>query len=556
MKSALSFILGGLLLLGISCKQDTQTQENPDDGNLAVREWKPDDMRNMTGLTATRGVILDTDQDTDGYVLFEPFLTTSTFLMNKNGEVVHRWDSELTSMDSYLQPNGHLFRLERDEDFPTFAAGGQSGRIREYDWDGNMVWDFKMANEKELLHHDFEIMPNGNILAIAYEVVPAEEALSLGRDPEHLPKAGLWLDKVVEIRPTRPSGGEIVWAWYMKDHLVQDFDESKKNFGLPAENQRKIDINFHSTEVSGNPVSEEQIKQMIQQGMTTSNATPENQGSDITHTNAIDYNAELDQIVLSMPGMNEVAIIDHSTSTAEARGSTGGRWGHGGDLLYRWGNPQNYGKGTESDRKLYGQHDIRWIPEGLPGAGNLLVYNNDIHDGKARLPSIWAGFSNAEPPEFAMAIKDVGNYSAVWEFVPPIDADGAYTLTEEGTFGPDEPVWTYQAPDTYSFYSAFISGAHRLPNGHTFITQGMNGRFFEVTPEKDIVWEFWTPFAGDHRLPDGSFPQPAGPMRFATFRSTLLPADFPAFAGKSLAPLEPQPEVFKMPPPPAEPEGQ
>ncbi len=552
MKTTQTAFLAALMLLGLSCKQEPQTPPEEQAEATPVREWKPEDMRNMTGLTAQRGVIHDSDQDTEGYVLFEPFLTTSTFLANKNGEIVHRWDTKLSSMDSYLQPNGHLFRLERDEDFPTFAAGGQSGRITEYDWDGNVVWEFKMANEKELLHHDFEIMPNGNILAIAYEVVPAEEAAALGRNPEHLPKAGLWLDKVVEIKPTRPSGGEIVWTWYMKDHLVQNFDKSKKNFGEPAENPRKIDINFHSTEVGGGPPpSAEQIQQMIQQGMTTSNATPENQGSDITHTNAISYNPGLDQIVISMPGMNEVAILDHSTTTAEAKSSTGGRWGHGGDLLYRWGNPQNYGIGTDAERRLYGQHDVKWVPKGLPGEGHLTVFNNDIHDGKAKLPTIWAGFPTASPPEFAMAIGDVGNYSAVLEFAPPTDANGAYILNEEGTFGPEEMVWKYTAPDTYSFYSAFISGAHRLPNGHTFITQGMNGRFFEVTPEKEIVWEFWTPFAGDYRLADGTFPQPAGPMRYATFRSTLLPADFPAFAGKDLKPLQPQPEPFKMPPPPA-----
>ena len=551
MKKINTAFLAALLLLGISCKQDAPPAE-PAAEAAPVREWKPDDMRDMTWVTAQRGLIMDTDQDTDGYVLFEPSITNATFLINKEGQVVHRWDTQLNSLDSYLLPDGHLFRLERDEDFPTFAAGGQAGRIREYDWDGNLIWDYKMANEKELLHHDFEIMPNGNILAIAYEVVTADEAVALGRNPEHLPKAGLWLDKIVEIKPIRPSGGEIVWTWYMKDHLVQNFDKAKKNFGDPAENPRKIDINFHSTEPGGEPATVEQIQQMIKQGMTTSNATPDNQGSDITHTNAIGYNAELDQIVLSMPGMNEVAILDHSTTTEEAKGSTGGRWGHGGDLLYRWGNPQNYGKGTEADRKLYGQHDVKWVPKGLPGEGHLTVYNNDIYDGKAKLPSVWAGFATASPPEFAMAIGEVGNYSAVWEFVPPTNANGAYTMKEDGTFGPDEPVWAYTAPDRYTMYSAFISGAHRLPNGHTLITQGMQGRIIEVTPEKEIVWEYRNPYSGDYRLPDGTFAQPAGPFIMALFRSTLLPADYPAFAGRDLKPLVPQPEPFKMPPPQAQ----
>ncbi|EAR14731.1 hypothetical protein RB2501_10412 [Robiginitalea biformata HTCC2501] len=557
MKNYLTYILGALLLLGISCKQDTQTKENPDAGNLAVREWKPDDMRNMTGLTAQRGLIVNTDRDTEGYVLFEPSSDTTTFLIDKAGRVVHRWDSELNSMNSYLLPNGHLLRLERDEDFPTFAAGGQAGRVREYDWDGNMLWDYELATETELIHHDIEPMPNGNILAIAYEVMPVEEAIAMGRDPERLPRAGLWLDQVVEIRPTYPKGGEIVWEWHMKDHLVQDFDPSKANYGDPSEHPRKIDINFHSTEEGdGPPPTEEQVKQMIKNGMATSNATVDNRGSDITHTNAIDYHPGLDQIALSSPGMNEIFIIDHSTTTEEARGRSGGNQGHGGDLLYRWGNPQNYGLGTPDDRVLFGQHDIRWIPEGQPGAGRLMVYNNDPHDGKAKLPTVWAGFQNAKPPEFAMAVGDVGNFSEVLELEPPTDADGAYVLDAGGTFGPEEPAWTYRAPDLYSFYSAFISGAHRLPNGNTFITEGMKGRFFEVSPDNEIVWEYWNPYMGTYKLPDGTEPQPKGPFIFGVFRSTLIPADNPAFAGKTLEPLQPQPEVYKMPPPPAEPEGQ
>ena len=84
----------------------------------------------------------------------------------------------------------------------------------------------------------------------------------------------------------------------------------------------------------------------------------------------------------------------------------------------------------------------------------------------------------------------------------------------------------------------------------------MKGRFFEVSPDNQIVWEYWNPYMGTYKLPDGTEPQPKGPFIFGVFRSTLIPADNPAFAGKTLEPLQPQPEVYKMPPPPAEPEGQ
>lgn len=543
-------LLSALLLCGaLSCKQEPKAESLAE--VAAVHEWQPTDTRSMTGVSAPRGLIINTEEDTPGYVLFEPPTSTFTYLVDKNdGKVVHIWKANLNSMNSYLQPNGHLFRLERDENFPTFAAGGQAGRIREYDWDGNMVWDFKYYSEKELTHHDFEVMPNGNILAISYEALTPDEAIAAGKDPQHIPKAGIWLDKIIEVRPTKPEGGEIVWEWHMKDHLIQDLDPSIANYGVIAENPRKININIPSAE-AGPPMTEEQVAQMKKMGFMTSNASVDNQGSDLTHTNAVSYNPHLDQIVISVPGYGEVFIIDHSTTTEEARGSTGGRWGHGGDLLYRWGYPMNYGKGTKEDQKLFGQHDVKWIPKGFPGEGRLLVYNNDIKNPDSKLPSMWAALSSATSPDVNVSIGDVGNYSSVYEWEVPADENGNYILSEDGRFGPAEPDWGYVAPDKYSFYSAFISGAQRLKNGNTLITQGMHGRFFEVTPDKKIVWEYWNPYKSDYKLPDGSPAQPVGPFLYAVFRSTLYTPDFAGLAGKDLNPVAPQPKPFIFVPPPA-----
>ncbi len=552
MKIQLYLLNALLFFVLLGCKGEPKPEPIAD--AMPVREWKPDDLRSMTGVSAERGLIINTDKDTPGYVLFEVPTSTATYLIDKEGTVIHQWESDLNSMNSYLQPNGHLIRLERDEDFPVFAAGGQAGRIREYDWDGNLVWDFEYANEKELLHHDIEVMPNGNILGISYEVLPSKEAIEAGMDPAHVPKAGIWLDKIVEIKPTKPQGGEIVWEWHMKDHLVQELDPSKKNYGIVAENPRKININTPSAEGGGPPMTEEQIEQMKKMGFMTSNASVDNQGSDLTHTNAISYNAKLDQIVISVPGFGEVYIIDHSTSTEEARGSSGGRWGHGGELLYRWGNAQTYGRGTKEDEILFGQHDVKWIPEGYPGEGNLMVYNNDIHNPESKLPSMWAALGNAKSADVEVSIGDVGNYSAVYEWAVPTDADGHYTVPENGPFGPVEPDWSYTSPDMYSFYSAFISGAQRLKNGNTLITQGMQGRFFEINPEKEIVWEYWNPYKHKYSLPDGSPAQPVGPFLYAIFRSTLYTPEYPGFAGKELLPIVPQPEPFIFVPPPPVPQ--
>ena len=79
------------------------------------------------------------------------------------------------------------------------------------------------------------------------------------------------------------------------------------------------------------------------------------------------------------------------------------------------------------------------------------------------------------------------------EIAAPVDSDGRYTLSESGPFGPAEPVWTYTAPDKVSFHSGFISGAERLSSGNTLICSGAPGRFFEVTPDGEIVWDFTIP---------------------------------------------------------------
>jgi hypothetical protein len=543
-------ILAVLLSLNFSCKKDISKQEITK--QTEIRQWKPEDTRSLNALEVQRGLIENKETSTPGYILFEPTSSTSTYLMDKQGNIVHTWKSEYNSMNSYLLPNGNLMRSERSTVTPTFAAGGMSGIIREYDWDGNIVWEFVLANEKELLHHDIEILPNGNVLAISYEAKTQEEALEAGRNPENVTVAGLWTDKIIEIKPTKPSGGEIVWEWHTWDHLIQDKDSTKVNFGKVDENPRKMDINIPSSYDHPEIMPAEQIDQMKKMGGLASNLNFDNQHSEVSHANAISYNASLDQIVISFKYFNEVYILDHSTTTEEARGSKGGKWGHGGDLLYRWGNPKNYHRGTENDRILNMQHDVKFIPEGYPGAGNLTVFNNDIHNPGNKLPSLGAAFSKLKSPDVLVAIGDFGNYSAVHEFKPPVSKEGTYIIPEDGPIGPAEPLWTYMAPDKYSFYSPFVSGAQRLKSGNTLITCGVNGRLFEVTPENEIVWEYWNQYNDHYTLPDGSPAQPIGPFLYAMFRSTLLPPDYEAFADKDLKPLSPQPApfVFKMPPPP------
>jgi Arylsulfotransferase (ASST). len=513
-------LLSGCILLTmfLSCEVE-QAFSQPTDAAMK---------RNMFGHRIPRGLKTNTEGLKERYVLFAVPNSASMYLVNRKGEVVHQWKGDYQVMGGYLCDDGSLVQNVADPDFPVFAGGGETGRIQKISWDSKILWDFEYATEEFHAHHDFTIMPNGNILVIAWEAKTPEEALAAGRKPDLIPRAGLWPDKIVEIEPEGTRHGKVVWEWHIWDHLIQDHDRTKANYGDPAAHPELLDINV------GDPlpplISEDSMRMLVKQGRRWRNQTPENMGSDIYHVNAIKYNAKLDQVALSSPDLSEIFIIDHSTTTAEAAGHSGGRWKKGGDFLYRWGNAQNYRRGDSTDRKLFRQHDVRWIEDGKPGAGNLTIFNNDIPN------------------------KDSMNYSAVWEVTPPQDKEGNYVLEKDKPFGPEALAWVYVAPDTVSFYSNFVSGAHRMDNGNTFINEGASGRFFEVTKEGEIIWEYLNPYRGEIRKLDGD-PKPDMPLTYFQFRATSISADHPAFANRDLEPLNPQPKVFKLPPMPKNQQG-
>ncbi len=510
MKNCFVRILSALLIFSLAGCQKEQPTETPPE--------TPQQNRNLPGLGLPRGLLRNTPKATPGYIYFSPLLSGTTYLINLNGQVVHTWESDYgPSGWVYLKENGNLARGGRDPETPLFDGGGQGGWLQEFTWDGELVWGYKFSSTEYLTHHDVAIMPNGNYLAIAWEAKTPEEAITAGRNPENIPQAGLWPDWVIELEPRGSNDAVIVWQWHIWDHLVQDYDDSKINYGDVSEHPELLDINLIGVP---DPVTEEELNERRAGNNANINDTPQNQGSDMYHTNAINYNARLDQIVLSSPGLDEIMIIDHGTTTEEAGGHRGGRWGKGGDILYRWGNPENYYAGDSTDQKLGGQHDVKWIVTGLPGAGNLMVFNNNV--------------PYAEP-----------GYSSVLELKTPL-TDSGYLLGESGQFGPEEPKWSYVALDTLSFYSPFISGSHRMANGNTFITEGARGRFFEVNAKREVLWEYMTPYAGYIRMADGTTPQPIGPFEYGTFRATHIPVDHPAVASKILEPLDPQPEVYKL----------
>jgi hypothetical protein len=494
-----NFAIAGLLILACLASaamaqprdgERRKPQRGPEPGGLRNPNatFGPEDIAaaNRVGLNGQSvGLFKTSPQACPGYTLFAPKHHTLIYLMDNAGRAVHTWKSQYEPGQSvYLLENGHLLHccFTRNRGF---TRGGEGGRLEEFDWEGSLVWEFEYSTDQYLSHHDVKPLPNGNVLVMAVEKKSLDQCLAAGFDPRMLRDEQLFPEFIIEVQPTRPQGGKIVWEWHVWDHLIQDRDRTKPNFGVVADHPERIDVNCN-----GRPVP-----------------------AFWNHGNAIAYNPALDQIMLSARGCNEIWIIDHSATTEQAAGSTGGKCGKGGDLLYRWGNPAACRRGTTDDRQLFQQHDAQWIPDGHPGAGHILIFNNGLDRG----------------------------YSSVEEIEPPTDSSGRYVIESGKPFGPRQPAWRYQAKNPTDFYSSEISGAHRLPNGNTLICAGVRGLFFEVTPAGETVWEYVNPVVHNGILAQGerSGLDHRGHNWNAVFKIHRYPVDYPGLAGKDLTPLGP-----------------
>ena len=428
----------------------------------------------------TIGTIEIGDNVQDGYTLFAPNSSTSTYLIDNCGNLINRWESSQTpGLSAYLTPEGNLVRTRREFN-NTFIVGGAGGAIEIFDWFGNQIWDYVLSDDENMLHHDISVLPNGNILAIAFEAITQSEALNYGRRLELVSPMGLWTDVILEIKPLPNFQHEIVWKWRAIDHIVQNENQALSNFGNISDFPERLDVNVHFNSLSPSTLQ------------------------DWMHCNAIDYNAELDQILLNSRNFNEFFIIDHSTTTEEAASSEGGRYGKGGDLLYRWGNPAAYDAGLESDQKFFGQHDAHWIPSGNPDGGKIMVFNNGLNR-----------------PDGAGSVVEIIN--------PPIQADGSYAL-EGVSYGPAEAEWSYGLdPGDENITSIRISGAGRQPNGNTLITIGSEGRMLEIDENENVVWQYTLPLIGSMPNTQGN-----NPAVNTVFRSYKYPLDYPAFTNNEV----------------------
>ncbi len=416
----------------------------------------------------------------DGYLLFAPMSNTTTYLIDRCGNEVNQWTSTYApGTSAQLQPDGTLLRAANTLD-TRYAAGGRGGALERFDWSGNLLWSHDLSNDSLCQHHDFTTLPNGHILVIVWDRRDSADAVLHGKDPA-LANAEIWSERILELQPIGTDSAAVVWEWRLWDHLVQDLDTALPGYGVVADHPELVDINFFQ----GPPINVDWI-----------------------HLNSIAYNADLDQVMVSSHNLDELWIIDHSTTTAEAAGHTGGISGRGGDLLYRWGNPRSYDRGVFTDQRLYGQHHATWLPAGHPDAGSILLFNNGLG-------------------------RPGADYSSVEIVTPPVDLNGNYTLLPGQPFGPSAAAWTWTMPTPTDLFAANISGVHPVADGF-LVTDGPRGKAFQLDAQGALQWTYINPVNQNGPMTQGGLAQGN-----TVFRYEFYPADFDGFDGLVLAAGDP-----------------
>tara|TARA_B110000483_G_scaffold37273_1_gene45871 strand:- start:176 stop:1444 length:1269 start_codon:yes stop_codon:yes gene_type:complete len=344
--------------------------------------------------------------------------STTSLLVDKSGNTVYEWnfDTKLGN-DFELLPDGKSIGMFKRSE-PVVSFGGYGGIVKIFDETGTETWSYDYVNGNDIGHHDVEMLPNGNVIFLVWEEIDATEAQAAGVNFS----SNVYTEKLIEVNP---NTNEVEWEWRSWDHIVQEYDSNALNYNSVANNPQRININYYI-----------------------------NPNGDFMHANGIDYDTDKDILYISVNYFSEIWAIDHSTTISEASGSSGGNYNKGGDLLYRFGNPSTYNNilGT---RTFYNNHFPNLLENGVPGAGNILVYGNSGPDGLAQ--------------------------STVYEMKLPEPLSLLPNTNNEPT-----TVWSFTDEE---LYFGKISGADRLANGNTLICEGDFG-MWEVTPNGEIVWKY------------------------------------------------------------------
>ncbi|MGI9258065.1 MAG: aryl-sulfate sulfotransferase [Gammaproteobacteria bacterium] len=417
----------------------------------------------------TGATIYDPEKAWNGYTIHPTPEGKGAVLVDMNGNLVRRFE-DIPGSPIRILPGGHVM--------------GRSGEaVVQYDWDGNEVWRFDRTEQIEddegnlvwssRQHHDWqrEGLPAGYFSPAQTPMIDRGRTLILAVKnltvPEIMPRR-LRDDYVLEVS----WDGEILWDWLPSDHV----DE------LGFSEEERYAIYHHAS------------------------WNEDTQSSDWLHFNSLSYlgpnrwydagdeRFHPDNVIFSSREANIVAIVARS-----------------GNIVWRMGPDYRATPETQAIGQVIGQHHPHLIPEGLPGAGNLMVFDNGGGAGY--------GAPNPISPDGRHVVE---RYSSRILEINPVTM---------------EKVWEYSFPGhgSFRFFSFNVSMAQRLPNGNTLITEGATGRVFEVTVDHEIVWEYINPYFYEnddmrqniyraYRIPYDWIPQLDPPEERAVPR--IHPSDF------------------------------
>jgi len=379
-------------------------------------------------------------QSFNGFALYNAQGSNTTYLIDENQNIAHTWDMNTEcNYTVALKENGNLVRGTKGNTsvFSNGNIAAGAGIVQEIAPDGSIVWSFDYADNDHVSHHDLTLVGD-NVLLTAYEKKTSTELNAAGFNNASSDK---WPTHFVELEPDGNGGANIVWEWHIWDHMCQDTDPNGPNYVSNISDYPEL-ININMIQAQGGPGGG---------------------GGDWFHVNGVDYNEDLDQIVFSSRFASEIYIIDHSTTTAEAATHSGGNSGMGGDILYRWGNPSNYGMtGTQIIDNAV--HDARWITDdGRPNGGYLQIFNN-------------SGVSNS--------VSAIDGIETPWDA-----ATNTYLRTPGQAFEPFSYTTRYECAYSASGQSA----SDRMSNGNIYVNasggQGGAGVMYELDAVTgQIIW--------------------------------------------------------------------
>jgi hypothetical protein len=449
----------------------------------------------------------NTNQTDNGYTFFG--VRGITYLIDMEGRVVHTWPA---GTNPHLLDDGSILDASKDD------PSGFGGFV-QVSWSGSTVWTYTESRTGYFPHHDYVRIFNPKLgtnttLYIANKNYTYDQCIAAGCNPASGPYTNAQMDVIVEVGPNNA----IVWEWAFFDHMVQDYDPAKTNYvgagKTIADYPGRLNINL-----PGRPVQRDWL-----------------------HCNSIDYNQALDQIVINSVG-GEFYVVDHG-NTFIANNPTGSMAlasGPAGDFLYRFGDVARYSQGaapsiltnwtesTTGNKQIGGTHHVSWIPAGLPGAGNLLMFSNSQnlfeHTQGSYVFEV-DPFRNAASSHTASYVNPPAAGFDLWP-APGPNTDKAPKLMSR------QIVWSYSSKAAHGMFSHIGSSAQRLANGNTLVCADTEGHIIEVTPAGEAVWEYINPVTSSGIL---KFKRDNWPMYNSIFRAYRYHASDAPLAGRTLTP--------------------